>query len=255
MERIYSDYRAGKYLQHRQNWEPWFSSREANAFQIEEDLAGVNSRVTFMKEVVRSAEIKLGELKSCLDFGGDLGQFIPAEIVGKKYILDPSSRSHKMQGIEHVKSLSEVANPLDFIMNCHTLEHIPNFTGVIEDIYKALKPGGYLYLEVPQDSFKVSGWQKSATYMRYLDKLSNFKMLFILVDFLSGVTRQFLRRIPFFGIIKQSEHINYFSEASLVKLLEIGGFTILPGIKSDLKSSQGRLKLGRLGLMAQKVSK
>lgn len=45
-------------------------------------------------------------------------------------------------------------NTYDFILCNHVLEHIPNDTKAMEELYRVLKPGGIAILQIPQDLSK-----------------------------------------------------------------------------------------------------
>ena len=254
MDSIYSDYRQGEYLRLRHKYEPWYSTKESSAFNSDHDQNGISNRKNFMYSVMEDSKINLSKIRSCLDFGGDLGQFIPREIHGSKYILDPSARSKESNSVIHISDLNELKNGVELIMNCHTIEHIPDFMKVIVQVNNSLENNGYLYLEVPQDSFKTRKFHASKTYFRYLNFCTNYPPLFILLDFLTGISRQLRGGVPALGIVKQSEHINYFNVSSIHMILTKTGFRVLTGTREDRTLTQGRLKLGRIGVVAQKTS-
>jgi hypothetical protein len=54
------------------------------------------------------------------------------------------------------------------------------------------------------------------------------------------------------GIIQQSEHINYFGQKSLEILLRQSGFEILAVQGPDFGFKQGKIRLGRIGILAQR---
>jgi hypothetical protein len=78
--------------------------------------------------------------------------------------------------------------------------------------------------------------------------------LFIFVDFLSGAYRQIFKRIPWFGIVKQSEHINYFNVKSLRVFAELRGLEVLFVSEPDLKYKVGKIFQGRLACIARPAS-
>ena len=54
------------------------------------------------------------------------------------------------------KSFTRVNEPdpgmlFDFIQVCHVLEHVSSPNEFVKEVVKSLKPGGVLYIEVPQD--------------------------------------------------------------------------------------------------------
>ena len=53
-------------------------------------------------------------------------------------------------------------------------------------------------------------------------------------------------------MIKESEHINYFSPASLERLLGSAGLRVLAQ-RSEPNATMGGLRLGRLGMVAERL--
>ena len=251
MKCIYEHYRGPQYLSVRRSWEPWYTVKEADYYKLKE--SAVANRNDFMKNSFESASVAIDSVASVLDFGGDLGQFIPDEIRGKRYLLDPSNVPVENEsGIVRVSSLDQVPIELDLIMNCHTLEHLSDFKNVIDVIYGRIKPGRYFYLEVPLDGFKVKTFHRSKIYNSYLKLIQAQRSVLILANFLTGVFRQLFRRIPLIGVIQQSEHINYFGQKSLEILLEGSGFEVLSVQGPDFKFQQGKIRLGRIGILSRK---
>ena len=195
MKGLYENYRSDKYFRTRRKWEPWYSKKEIVAYTAESDRLGLSARKNFMDSCIRSAGLHYENFSSCVDFGGDLGQFIPEEIKGKKFILDPSERPLISDEIVRITELGEIGHEVDLVLNCHTLEHLGNFQDEIEKIHLVLKTGGVLYLEVPFDIFRSSKFHKSNVYSACLRFLERSQLCFIFVDFISGVYRQLFKRM------------------------------------------------------------
>ncbi len=250
MSAIYESYRKEKYLLARNYFEPWYSQNEANAYA--EGSKATEGRKRFLDAVFYDAGEADRVFHDCLDYGGDLGQFFPANAQGRRFVLDPSNATLVDPAIESVNSINEIPIKLSFIMNCNVLEHVPNFLAIFAEMDSALKSDGFLYVEVPQDHFKTSRFHRSNLYSSYLDYVVRHRLLLVLLDFTSGVLRQFFGRIPFFGIVKQSEHINYFSLDSITSILAKMEYEVLhtSGIERDLK--QRKIKIGRMGILARK---
>ena len=112
-----------------------------------------------------------------------------------------------------------------------------------------LGPDGIVYLEVPLDRFRVSRYHASERYQRYLGKVSQ-RNSFVALDFASGLSRQIRSSIPRFGVVKQSEHINYFSPRAVEAALAITGFTPVAQ-RSNPNMKVGGLRLGCYGVAAR----
>jgi hypothetical protein len=118
-------------------------------------------------------------------------------------------------------------------------------TEVLQEMANALTQTGVIYLEVPLDAFETSGFHKKKIYKNYLQIISKNKILFLILDLITGVTRQFFRKIPWFGIVKQSEHINYFNSRALTALcLNFEGKIWIS--EEDYSHKVGKFQLGRI---------
>ena len=251
MKSIYEDYRGSNYVRLRNSWEPWYTVKEADHYKL--NASAVENRINFMRSSFESAKISINSIKSVLDFGGDLGQFIPGEIRGKKYLLDPSNVPvENDDGIARVSALNQIPIELDLVMNCHTLEHLSDFQMIVDDTFRSIKKGGYFYLEVPLDASKVRTFHRTEFYNSYLRYIESKRNFLILANFLTGVSRQLSRKIPIMGVIQQSEHINYFGQKSLEILLNRSGFTVLSVQGPDFRFQQGRIRMGRIGILSKK---
>lgn len=245
---LYSDYRSDRFFRLRHSWEPWynnsvneaFSDRRPNDDQIED-------RRNYTRQALLEAGIVLDELNGCLDFGGDHGQFIPPEIGGNLFVVEKGSSSKSStNGITFVESLEQVPGDVDLVLNCYVLEHLPEIKDVLVEMRRRLRPGGVVHFEVPLDKFAVSRVHRSSTYRRYLRFLTGHKRLFSVVDFLTGVYRHFFGRIVWFGIVKQSEHINYFDSYSLRYYLESRGGEVVFLSGPDYRYKVGSVRQGRI---------
>jgi hypothetical protein len=251
MKSIYEYYRGPKYVKVRRSWEPWYTVKEADHYKL--NNSAVKNRNDFMRDCFVNAKVSISSVESVLDFGGDLGQFIPSEIHGKRFLLDPSNAPvENGTGFIRVSSLDQVPLELDLIMNCHTLEHLSDFQTVIDEIYGSIKKGGWFYLEVPLDGFKTNTFHRSGIYNSFLQLIQSKRSMLILLNFITGIFRQIFRRIPLMGVIQQSEHINYFGQKSLGILLEHSGFEILSIQGPDFEFQQGKIRLGRIGILSKK---
>ena len=247
---LYSSYRTGEYLRHRRSWEFWYGASENDAYNPVKNADKVNVRRQLMQKMFSMAGIS-GKSKVCVDFGGDLGQFFPDFAVGKKYLIDVSANSSKTIDFDIVPTIDDIEEPIDLILNCGVMEHISELKSSVRALGEKLMPTGVMYVEVPLDDFRVSLFHKTKLYRYYLSILLKVKPIFIAVDFITGVIRLYTRRIPFFGIVKQSEHINYFNSRSLLVLSKLisDDIWISP---EDSKFKQGKLRLGHLAAIITK---
>jgi Methyltransferase domain len=257
MRDIYSKYRNNEYFVARNFWEPWFGKRENNAFKTQYASYASNNvaaRKRRMEWFFEKHGVRMNELSGCVDFGGDEGQLLPSQISGSKYVVDQSKEVETQN--EHAVFVSSIelipSRSIDLAMLCMVLEHVSDVYETLLALSSVLSFNGYLYIEVPMDRFSISGIHRSNFYRSYLKWLLRHRLIFMCVDFLTGIWRLALKKIPFWGIIKQSEHINYFEASSLQHLLREVGYDVI-GIEEDPKSGQGKIKFGTIQLLARQI--
>jgi SAM-dependent methyltransferase len=248
LDAIYGDYREDQYFSVRRRWEPWY--RQAVNVAFDEGSPAVLERLEFMEQVIAKSGWESFDV--VVDFGGDGGQFFPSSCRGRKILIDMSSKSLE-PGIERLKDFADLdANP-DLVLICHVLEHLNDPLAVLVQARRALQSDGFLYVEVPLDLPRTHHWHAKQAYRRYLHWISGKRPLTVLADFASGVSRQLGFRIPRLGLVKESEHINYFTQRSLTTLLERAGYTVITA-SAEPRAQVGGLRLGRLGMLAKPTS-
>jgi SAM-dependent methyltransferase len=246
MEHLYSGYRGPTYVAQRRRWEPWYAAKVNDAYSSESQA--VADRLGFMTRTLETAGLP-SHLHLAVDFGGDEGQFFPDIDIDRRVVCDLSNRPLPPD-IEHVSSLDQLGpDTADLVIVAHVLEHMSDPVGPLDEIHRAMADDGLLYIEVPLDGFATGPGQSSPRYEAYVRWLAHRRVAFIAVDFVSGLSRQFFSRIPTFGVVKQSEHINYFDSASL---LGMAGFTVVAE-RADPGGKAGGLRLGRHGVAAVKT--
>jgi hypothetical protein len=248
MAAIYSDYRESKYVESRRRWEPWYSSRVNEAY--DPDSPAVQDRREFIEGILRDG---LGDrsFTCAVDYGGDEGQFFPIMAIGDRMVCDVSNRP-LAPGVVRIPEISSLGERrADLVILAHVVEHLSCPLELVVNIKKWMADGGILYVEIPLDEFKVNSFHASNGYRQYLGWVARSRTAFIVLDFGSGLSRQLRSTIPAMGIVKQSEHINYFSPSSLRTLLEAAGFSIVAD-RVDSSSRVGNLKIGRYGVAVRK---
>jgi hypothetical protein len=246
---LYQDYRNEIWFHIRHSFEPWYGRGTNNAYIGPDAHDKIAVRRKFTEDLLLNSGIDIHNLGDYLDFGGDSGQFFPEGVKGRKILFD--LQSPQLDGIETISSLSELQSKVKTVSNCYVLEHVSDINLNLREMGGCLEDEGYILIELPFDDFRTHSFHKTDSYLWYLDFIFAHKFLFIVMDFFSGLYRQFFNKIPLFGVIKQSEHINYFTPQALIKCVENNGFKVVYNTTPERKNYVGLIKQGRFGLVAQ----
>lgn len=229
--RLYADYRNETYYQERHHWEPWYS----RAF---------NERLGGAEEMRHRREVYAGILhrhagdeviESVLDYGGDRGQLMLGG-PGQKYFVFDISGVEPEADVVSLSTASLADQKFDLVLLCEVLEHVSEPLQVLWDVLNHVKPGGLLYITVPDLEFPFADIPAGAWYRHYLKFLLKNRWLTLLGDFWSTGWKVKFARIPPMGFAKMHEHVNFFKMASLEALLVRAGVQLL-GCET---SAQGR---------------
>jgi|688.fasta_scaffold481118_1 SAM-dependent methyltransferase len=186
LQGLYQDYRLDSYNQERCKYEPYYQ-------QIQH-LVGKDARELVARldniDALLKIHVDIDRFDSVLDWGGGEGRFVPRCLVDKKvFILDVSDEPLANQGFTRINE-PDPAMLFDFIQICHVLEHVSSPNEFLKVVVKSLKPGGVLYIEVPQDQsdeniskFKVDPNSINHTIHEHLNLFSH--------DALSALGSQF----------------------------------------------------------------
>ena len=248
MKGIYADYRGETFFKVRNSWEPWYTKGVNGAFNEDTiEPKGLPERRAFMQSALDEIFPPGEMINGCIDFGGDHGQFFPENTLPPRILVDLSEKP--AMGITVHKSLHDVLEPVDLVMNCNVIEHMNEIDKILNEMRGKLTPRGVVYIELPLDRFRVAKFHRRQIYKTYLDFLGRHKGLFTSIDFVSGLFRQLFGYVPFFGIVKQSEHINYFSKLSIAKLVEQAQASIVFMSPPDEGYRVGHIRQGRIGVV------
>lgn len=186
--RLYMDYRSETYNCERIRYEPSYQRIAADVGMGEQEMrARIESLTAWI-----AARIASGNDFSMLDYGGADGRFLPG-LPGRKYVYE-ISEVEPVEGIVSIRNESDLGS-YSYIQLAHILEHVPRPLELVRKVSGWLKPGGHLYIEVPQD---------------FSDKE--------IAEAVGGAYR---------GSIPVHEHINLYTLKSVTALIESAGLRLV----------------------------
>ncbi len=215
LARLYHNYRDSHYQQQRQKYEPYYTA------QFNESL-GMSAQEIARTQAATAAHLTPflptdSASLSLLDYGGDRGQKIPnLPHVTQKYVYDISG----LPAVENVQALSwescQKTAPFDIILCCHVLEHVTDPKKILLQIKQLSKPDSLLYITLPYDSPFYKCFFSNLLYL--FNPTLKWKDLII---------HYFHTRKTANAGYAMHEHINFFTPAAIVALLQTVGFEIL----------------------------
>jgi SAM-dependent methyltransferase len=144
ISRLYLDYRSPSYNQERIRYESEYASI---ATSVGYDPVEIQTRRKALTKFLQK-HLQSCDMRSVLDYGGSDGRFIP-DIAGSKFVYEISS-TKPIPGVTRVKSESELGT-YSIVLLAHVTEHVPNPLKLVQELKAYIEPGGYLYIETPQE--------------------------------------------------------------------------------------------------------
>lgn len=238
--KLYAGYRNERYYRVRHRHEPWYT-RKAHEAVGASDPSVAEARRNEVERFLR-AHVDVSELETILDFGGDRGQIIPRGI-GKERSVYEISDAIPIPGVSKIGSAAELrGRAFDLVLLCHVLEHCSEPKTVIEELRPLLTATrGVLYVEVPFERASLRWLGKRQGYARYLDALRQVPPLLVALDLYSTLFRVKWDVLPPLGFVKMHEHINFFDEGSLSRLLRETGFDVVALEKMKIQGAFGQM--------------
>ena len=203
MNKLYQNYRDENYVRLRRQWEPWYTK----------DFNDAHNKDYFVKKRKIALEnyllsLKISNLDTLVDVGGDFGQFIPdLGVKNSKYVLDLSEQP-LIPGVNRIKTLQELKE-IDLIIYAHVLEHVES---PLAELKKLTDNSRYVYVEVPEGTPEINRIRRSK--LMYLFNLAT--------SFNPRIWGKFSKpsggRIMKSKFLRQSEHINFFNEQTFKEM-------------------------------------
>lgn len=221
LAKLYKGYRGADYARTRNKHEPWYTQAVNAALGSEAEIQG-------RREVYGRTVKEYGGpiIDSVLDYGGDRGQLMQGGPGRSHYVYDISSIEPE-PGVTALDGAALAGLCFDLVLLCEVLEHVPAPFETLSAAMELVRPGGLLYVTVPNQEFLFKDIPRGAWYRHYLDGMLKRWWLTLVLDFWSTAVRVKFRRVPPLGFVKLHEHINFFDRNSLNGMLVRTGLEVL----------------------------
>ncbi len=214
-------YRNTDYFSVRNRWEFFYTAHQHQA------------AIAWSHSPTRSAELQRLLVSAgvpayfdyVLDHGGDAGQLLQAIEAKQKVVFDLSG-TPAIQGVSAVSEAIQIPPACDLLLSCQVLEHVANPRHYLADLTKHCAENAYLYIEVPNEQWSNHVWPGRIRDL-WLRFLLRHHLLLKCADAISTACRVKFKFLPPLGFIPMREHVNYFTQGSLVALLRLTGFSVI----------------------------
>lgn len=235
VNKLYSQYRKQTYFKARNKHEFFYTAGVNKSFDLD-DVIEYKKKLIY--DFIRNCKLDCYSFKNILDYGGDRGQFFPSCFDNSnKWLYEISDKKPLKNVIKFSKFTKDKKNFFDLILLCHLLEHISYPNDFLSYIRNLIKINGYVYIEVPNEQFKFK-LTDGKIFDSYISFVIKHHPVFNIIDALSLFLRLRFRFLPFWGIMKLHEHINFFSINSLIRLLENNGFKVIKIEEKNISKEQ-----------------
>jgi hypothetical protein len=222
---LYSDYRGKKYFNIRNHWD-WSYSQELNN-GLASSKSWMNWRKSCVETLLESVNFSNHEIRTCVDIGGGEGGVIPDFPNAEKYVVDSNKNLRLPPDITQLTEIEDMRKITpDFVMCCGLLEHLNEPSNFLQQLVANSGVNSVFYFEVPFGVPKVKSTLLISNSILSLLASNSFAWNFALkLD-------KKIKKYTHWNLLplKISEHINFFTERGLKKLVESVDLEVL-GIK------------------------
>ncbi len=207
LRRLYGNYRSEEYQQMRHASEPWYTTK------FNTDLASAKSYEIRRAKLAPILRDNIGELKihRILDYGGDRGDLVVSLLDGAEAFV------YDISGIPAATGVMSITDPAgckaDLIINSNVLEHVGFPRLLVGEILKAAPEDGLVFFEVPCE--EPLGLARLSRRIAQLGVMTFTR---------PALARYMIRPA---SLYMMHEHINYFTELSLIELMRACGGNVV----------------------------
>lgn len=220
--RLYADYRGEAYYRERHHWEPWYTRRFNAALGGPEEMT--RRRAIYAGTIRDHAPTAM--IETVLDYGGDRGQLMQ-DGPGQRYFVFDISGVVPDTGVTGLDAKALRGQTFDLVLLCEVLEHVSEPAEILAEAAAHVRPGGLLYVTVPDREFPPEDIPVGTWYKMYLNVILKSRWATLAADFWSTGFRVKFGRLPPLGFAKCHEHVNFFDQESLLAILRRSGLTPL----------------------------
>ena len=138
-------------------------------------------------------------------------------------------------GIRMISNVSSInPNAYDCVLCAQTLEHCSDPGLEMRRMREVLKPGGILYLELPDEHWEErlnAGPIANAARSTFIKLSLRSELVHKVLDLLFTDIRKGFGWLPSLGFVPMREHINYFSLKSMRVMCETHGLKVIASEK------------------------
>lgn len=209
--RLYAGYHSQEYQKERQASEPWYTPKFNADFALE---SAYDRRRRSLASVLRKYT-EDRKIERVLDYGGERGQVVCGLIEGADAFV------YDVCGIPPVPGVTSIREPrkcnADLIINTNVLEHVGFPRSMVKQVFDSAPSRSLVFLEVPSESPNKPG-----------RILRRFAQVGVMSVFHPSLAASVIRPA---ALYMMHEHINYFTERSLLTLMRAcGGLVVASGI-------------------------
>jgi SAM-dependent methyltransferase len=205
--RLYAGYRSEEYQRMRHASEPWYTVN----FNAQLGAQAAYDRRRPVLAAILRQHIGEREIRRVLDYGGDRGDLVCGLVDGAAAFV------YDISGIPAVDGVTATSDPAeckaDLVINSNVFEHVGFPRVLLEEIVKAIPPGGLVFLEVPREL--------PFGFARVFRRIVQSGIVALTRP---ALARHVLRPA---SLYLMHEHINYFSEQSLATLIRCCGCSVI----------------------------
>ena len=225
---LYKNYRDETYQKTREFYECWYTKKVNEIINFDE--VALTEQQKQIKTMLFNAIDR--EIKVALDYGGNEGKSFVAEIgTVKKYVYDISGVK-PVVGVETISNYSALKNcKYDFIMCNMLFEHLSYPLNDMKRLWNIGDSDTLYYIEVPSENPFIKGNKFSLFKNLKLAFNPNYNFCKLVKYYLKSYHGPFM---------PMKEHINFFTENSLKKMLEVSNFKIIDVCEANRNGNLGK---------------